>query len=88
MKLTSHAASMDLMIQFPGNGMIPRERFGPLSQLFMRTATEQRLETLMAHRQVVQYLQHVNQYGDRNGEQHNRLQGAYHVETVTLIKLE
>ena len=80
MKLTSHATSMDLMIQFPGNGMIPRERFGPIPQLFMRTATEQRLETLMTHGQVVQYLEHVNQDRDRNGEQHNRLQGAHHVE--------
>ena len=80
MKLTSHTAAMDLMIQFPGDGMVPRERFGPIPQLFVGAATEQRLKTLMAHGQVVQYLQHVNQYGDRHREQHNRLQGAYHVE--------
>ena len=74
MKLTSHAASMDLVIQFPGDGMVPRERFGPIPQLFMGAATEQRAEQLVAHRQVVQYLQHVNQYGDRHQEQDNRLE--------------
>ena len=51
---------MDLMIQFPGNGVGPRERFRPISQLFMGAATEQRAEQLMAHGQVVQDLEHVN----------------------------
>ena len=60
MKLTSHATSMDLVIQFSSDGVVPRERFGPIPQLFMRTATEQRAEQLMAHGQVVQYLEHVN----------------------------
>ena len=66
MKLTSHATSMDLMIQFPGNGVVPRERFRPIPQLFMGAATEQRAEQLMAHGQVVQDLEHVNQYGNRH----------------------
>ena len=57
---------MDLMIQFPGDGMVPRERFGPIPQLFVRAATEQRAEQLMAHRQVVQDLEHVNQDRDRH----------------------
>ena len=60
MKLTSHTASMDLVIQFPGDGVVPRERFSPRSQLFMGAATEQRAEQLVAHRQVVENLQHVN----------------------------
>ena len=60
MKLTSHATSMDLMVEFPGDGVVPRERFGPIPQLFMGAATEQRAEQLMAHRQVVQDLQHIN----------------------------
>ena len=64
MKLTSHTASMDLVIQFPGDGVVPRERFRPIPQLFVGAATEQRAEQLMAHGQVVQYLEHVNQYGD------------------------
>ena len=71
---------MDLMIQFPGDGMVPRERFRPISQLFMGASSEQRAETLVAHRQVVENLQHVNQYGDRHGEQHNRLQGTHHLD--------
>ena len=53
MKLTSHTAAMDLVIQFSGDGVVPRERFGPLSQLLMRTASEQRAEQLVAHGQVV-----------------------------------
>ena len=69
-KLTSHAAAMDLVVEFPGNRVVPRQRFGPGSQLFMRTATEQGAETLMAHWQVVQDLQHVNQDRDGYREQH------------------
>ena len=59
MKLTSHAASMHLVIQFSGDGVVPWERFGPLSQLFVSTSAEQRAEQLMAHGQVVQDLEHV-----------------------------
>ena len=60
MKLTSHTAAMDLVIQFSSNGVVPRERFGPIPQLFVGAATEQRAEQLMAHGQVVQDLEHVN----------------------------
>ena len=68
MKLTSHTASMHLMVQFPGNGMVPRERFGPIPQLFMGTSAKQRAEQLMAHRQVMQDLQHVDQDRNRHGK--------------------
>ena len=68
MKLTSHAASMDLVIQFPGNGVVPRERFRPIPQLLMRTATEQRAEQLMAHGQVMQDLEHVDENSDGHGK--------------------
>ena len=71
MKLTSHAAAMDLVIQFPGDGMVPRECFGPIPQLFMGAATEQRAEQLMAHGQVVQDLQHVDENSDGHRKQHN-----------------
>ena len=54
--------------------MVPRERFRPIPQLFMGAATEQRAEQLMAHGQVVQDLQHVNQYGNWHGEQHDGLE--------------
>ena len=80
MKLTSHTAAMDLVVEFPGNGVVPRERFRPISQLFMGTTTEQRTEQLMAHGQVVENLEHVDQDRNRNGEQHNGLQWAYHLE--------
>ena len=88
MRLTSHTASMDLVIQFPGDGVVPRERFGPIPQFFVGTSAEQRAKTLMAHWQVVENLQHLNQNSNWHGEQHNGLQGAHHLETVTLIKLE
>ena len=71
---------MDLVIQFPGNGVVPRERFGPIPQFFVGTSAEQRLETLMTHRQVVQDLQHIKQNSNRYREQHNGLQGAHHLE--------
>ena len=80
MKLTSHTTSMDLVVKFSGNGVVPRERFRPIPQLFMRTATEQCAEQLMAHWQVMEDLEHVNQYGNRHREQHNRLERVDHLE--------
>ena len=59
---------MDLVIQFPSDGMVPRERFRPIPQLFMGAATEQRAEQLMAHRQVMQDLEHVYQDRNRHGK--------------------
>ena len=56
MKLTSHTAAMHFVVQFSGDGVVPRERFGPGSQLFMRASAEQCLETFMAHGQVVENL--------------------------------
>ena len=81
-KLTSHATTMDLVIQFPGNRVVPRQRFGPRSQFFMSAASEQRTETLVAHRQVVQDLQHVEQDRNRHREQHNGLERTHHLETA------
>ena len=40
----------------------------------MGAATEQRAEQLMAHGQVVQDLEHVDQYGNRHREQYDRLE--------------
>ena len=88
MTLTSHTASMDLMIEFPGDGVIPRERSSPRSQFFMGTASKQRTKTLVAHWQVVQDLQHLNQNRDGYSVQHNRLERiakvarVNHLETV------
>ena len=80
MKLTSPTTAMHLMVQFSGNGMVPRERFRPIPKLFMRTATEQRAEQLVAHRQVVENLQHLYQHGDGHGEQNQRLERTHHLE--------
>ena len=80
MTLTSHTATMDLMIQFPGDGMIPREHFGPISQFFMGAASKQRAEQLVAHGQVVQKFQHVNQDRNRYREQNQRLKRTHHLE--------
>ena len=65
---------MDLVVEFPSDGVVPRERFRPIPQLFVGAASEEGTEQLMAHRQVVQDLEHVNQYGNWHGEQYNRLQ--------------
>ena len=73
MGLTRHATAMHLMIQFPGYRVVPRQRFGPSPQFLMGAASEQGAETFVTHRKVVQYLQHVQQYGDRYREQHQRL---------------
>ena len=70
---------MHFVIEFPGDRMVPRERFGPIPQLFMRTATKQRAEQLMAHGQVVQDLEHVNQDRNRHREQNQRLERIHHV---------
>ena len=68
MKLTSHAAAMDLMVEFSGDGVVPRERLGPIPQLFVGTSAKQRAEQFVAHGQVMQYLEHVYQHRDRHGK--------------------
>ena len=85
---------MDLVIHFPSNGVVPRERFGPIPQFFMRTASKQRTEHLVAHGQVVENLEHINKNNDRHGIQNNRLERVTkvarvnHLDSATLIKLE
>ena len=68
MKLTSHTAPMDLMVEFPGDRVVPRERLGPIPQLFVGTAAKQRAEQFVAHGQVVQNLEHLYQHGDGHGK--------------------
>ena len=87
-RLTSHAAAMDLMVEFPGNGVVPWQRFGPRSQFFMGASSEEGAETFVSHRQVLQHLEHVKQHGNRYRVQDNRLERTHHLETATLIKLE
>ena len=71
---------MHLMIQFSGDGVVPRERFSPGSQFFMGTASKQGAEQLVAHGQVVQKFQHVNQDRNRYREQNQRLKRAHHFD--------
>ena len=73
-KLTSHAAAMHLVIEFPGNGVVPGQRFRPIPQLLMGTASEKGAQTFLAHREAVQHLQHLKQDRNRYGVQNNRLQ--------------
>ena len=80
MKLTSHTTAMHLMVEFPGNGMVPWQRFGPGSQFFVGAAAEQGAETFMAHRQMMENLQHVKENSNRYRVQHNRLERVDHLE--------
>ena len=79
-KLTSHATAMNLVIEFPGNRVVPRQRFRPRSQFLMGTASEEGTETFVAHRQVVQDLQHIEENRNRHREQHNGLERTHHLE--------
>ena len=71
---------MHFVIQFSGDGVVPRERFSPGSQFFMGAASKQRAEQLVAHGQVVQKFQHVNQDRNRYREQNQRLERTHHLE--------
>ena len=72
MTLTSHASAMDLVIEFPGNGVVPRQRFSPIPQFFMRAATEKGAQTVTFQRRVPQHLQGFEQHGNWHRVQHNR----------------
>ena len=82
MGLTRHATTMHLMIEFPGDRVVPRQRFGPIPQFLMSAASEEGAETFVAHRQVVQDLEHVEQYGNRHRQQDNRLERTHHLQTA------
>ena len=65
---------MNLMVEFPGDRVVPRERFGPRSKLFVGASSEEGVEAFVAHRQVMENLEHVDQYGDGHREQNQRLE--------------
>ena len=46
MTLTSHAAAMDLVVEFPGNRVVPRQRFGPIPQFLVGAASEEGAQTI------------------------------------------
>ena len=80
MTLTSHAAAMDLMIQLPGNRVVPGQRFGPISQFLVGAASEEGAETFVTHREVVKNLQHLEQNSNRYRVERNRLERAHHLD--------
>ena len=53
MGLTRHATAMDLVIQAPGNRMVPGQRFSPIPQFFVGAASEEGALAFLAHREVV-----------------------------------
>ena len=73
MTLTSHAAAMDLVVEFPGNRVVPGQCLGPIPQFLMGASPEQGAETFLSHREVVKNLQHIKQDRNRYRIQHNRL---------------
>ena len=83
MGLTSHTAAMDLMIQVPGNGVVPRQPFGQIPQLFMGASSEQGAQTVASYRQVPHGLQQVEQHRNWYGVQDNRLQRVHHLDQYT-----
>ena len=49
MGLTRHTTAMDLMIEFLGDRVVPRQGFGPSSQLFVGASLKQGAETFMSN---------------------------------------
>ena len=84
--LTSLSTAMDLMIQVPCNGVVPRQRFGQIPQLFVGATPEQGAQTVASYWQVAQDLQQVEQHSDRHGVQHQRLQRAHHLDQYNWTK--
>ena len=46
MRLTSHSAAMDLVIQLTGDRVVPRQRFSPISQFLVGAASEEGAQTV------------------------------------------
>ena len=55
MKLTRHATTMDLVVEFPGDRVVPRQRFGPIAQFLMGAASEKGAQAFLSHREAVQH---------------------------------
>ena len=57
--LTSHSTAMNLMIQSPGDGMVPRQCLGKISQLLEGALSEQGSETVFPQGKMPQRLQKI-----------------------------
>ena len=73
-RLTRHATAMHLMIEFPGDRVVPLQRFGPIPQFLIGAASEEGAETFVTHREVMENLQHIEQDRDGYGVQHQGLE--------------
>ena len=62
---------MHLRIEFPGDRVVPWQRFSPIPQFLMGAASEKGAETFMTHREVMQDLQHLKQNRDWHGVEYN-----------------
>ena len=78
--LTSHAAAMDLVVEFPGDRVVPGQRFGPIPQFLVGASSEKGAQAFLAHREAVQHLQHLKQNSNRYRVQHNGLERAHHFD--------
>ena len=78
-RLTSHSTTMHFVIEFPGDGVVPRQGLRPIPQLLMATTSKQSTQNGLAHWQVVQDLVLVEENSDRHRVQHNGLQRAHHL---------
>ena len=58
-RLTSHSTAMDFVIQFSGNGMVPRQCLGQISYLLEGAPSEQGAHTVFPQGKMPQRLQKV-----------------------------
>ena len=47
---------MNLVIEFPGDRVVPQQRFGPIPQFLTSGASEEGAETFVTHRKVMENL--------------------------------
>ena len=81
-RLTSHSTAMDFVIQFSGNGMVPRQCLGQISYLLEGAPSEQGAHTVFPQGKMPQRLQKVKWDREGHGVQHQRLQRVHHVEQL------
>ena len=57
--LTSHSTAMDFVIQFSGNGMVPRQCLSHISQFFKGAPSEEGAQTVFPQGKMPHRLQQV-----------------------------
>ena len=71
---------MNLLVQASGHRVVPGQRFGPISQFFPTTASEQGTQTVFPDGQVPQHLQGLKQDRNRHRIEHNRGKRSHHLD--------